>query len=111
MNWNRNLIKKLLLMSFLLLLSACTLGPDYVPPCISVPDKFKEAPKGWKVANPNDACDRGEWWKIFNNLTLNKLEKKLSVSNQNIKLAIAQYEQSRALVTQAYAAFFRSSEV
>jgi len=88
------------------LLSACTVGPDYFRPKIVVPEKFKEAPKGWKKAEPKDAEDRGEWWKIFKDPQLNTLMKEVNLSNQNIAAAEAQYRQARALVDEARAAYF-----
>ncbi len=87
-------------------LTACTVGPDYVRPKVSVPQQFKEAAKGWKVANPQENCDRGEWWRVFNDPVLNDLENKLNVANQNIAVAFAQYKQARALVCAARAAYY-----
>lgn len=86
--------------------SGCTLGPDYQPPMVKVPTYYKEAPEGWKIAEPRDDCDRGPWWTVFNDPILNDLEEQASVANQNIMVAYAQYMQARALVTQARAAYF-----
>ena len=44
-----------------LLLPGCTVGPDYSREPAPVPTTYKEL-KGWKLANPNDAADRGNWW-------------------------------------------------
>ncbi len=88
------------------LVSACTVGPNYVRPSVVVPTKYKEADPGWKIAQPHDHCDRGEWWKIFNDEQLDKLETLLNTSNQNIIAAKANYEQARALVDVARAAYF-----
>lgn len=94
-----------LLMMFMI--CACTVGPDYQKPNVITPIHFKEEPpKGWKIAEPQDACDRGEWWMRFQDPILNSLEQKLNISNQNIVAAIAQYQQARALVSQARAAYF-----
>lgn len=90
----------------LALLNACAVGPNYKRPPAKVPVQFKEAPKGWKILNPCDDKDRGEWWKIFNDPQLDILEAKVNISNQNIALAAAQFWQARALVDQARAAFF-----
>ncbi|MBS0357654.1 MAG: efflux transporter outer membrane subunit [Proteobacteria bacterium] len=93
----------------MLALSACAVGPDYVKPKVTVPVKYKEAPKphkNWKVAQPNDSCNRGEWWKVFRVPELNELESQLNISNQTIATAEAQYRQARALVDEARAAYF-----
>lgn len=90
-----------------LLLTACAVGPDYVRPKTIVPIKFKEAHnKDWVVAKPQDDCDRGPWWLVFNDPQLNVLEAALNISNQNIANAIGQYEQALALVEEARASFF-----
>lgn len=91
---------------FLLLLSACTVGPHYKKPIVDVPAHYKETPNGWKKAEPNDTSNRGEWWKVFHDPTLDTLETKLTESNQNIAVAYAQYRQACALVDEARASLF-----
>ncbi len=100
-------MKKLVIFTMaFLLLSACAVGPNYVRPKVIVPQKYKEAPKGWKLAEPRDNCDRGQWWKIFHDERLNQMEAQLNITNQNIAQAAANYQQSLALVTEAKAAFY-----
>lgn len=86
-----------------LLLSACAVGPDHHTPFTVIPDTYKEAPAGWKFANPQDDCVRGEWWLIFNDPILNELMNKVAAANQTIVQAEAQYRQAQALVLQARA--------
>jgi NodT family efflux transporter outer membrane factor (OMF) lipoprotein len=38
------------------------------------------------------------WWEVFQDPTLNALEQQATVSNQNLKAAVAQYTQARALL-------------
>ena len=52
----------------------------------------------WKAAQPNDAARRGKWWEVFGDPDLNALEEQVTVSNQTIALAEAQYRGARALV-------------
>lgn len=87
------------------LLTACTIGPDYVKPTVTIPEKFKEY-KDWKIAQPNDAYDRGNWWTIFRDPQLNALEAQLNISNQTIAKTEAQYRQAQALVDEARSAYF-----
>lgn len=87
-------------------LSACAVGPDYKRPPVVIPPKFKEAPKGWKMAQPHDGYDRGQWWRIFHDPELNALEARLNITNQNIILAAEQYRQAVFLVDEARAAYF-----
>jgi NodT family efflux transporter outer membrane factor (OMF) lipoprotein len=69
------------------------------------PDAFKEL-DGWKVARPQDALAKGPWWEIFDDLQLNALEARVSISNQNLAVVEAQYRQARALVREARAGYF-----
>lgn len=85
------------------LLFACTKGPDYVKPDMVVPTHFKEQ-TGWKVAEPQDALPRDDWWKVYNDEVLNQLVAQVAISNQTIKAAEAQYRQALALSRQAQAA-------
>ena len=91
-----------------LLLSACTVGPDYVRPCVVVPGGYKEAQsyKRWRVAVPQDTCNRGAWWHIFRDPELDMLENRLTIANQTIANAYANYQNARALVAEARASFF-----
>ncbi len=88
------------------LLGGCAVGPDYARPALAVPANYKEAAPGWKMAEPADRADRGEWWTLFGDETLNQLETKVNVSNQNIASFEAAYRQARALVGEARAAYF-----
>lgn len=99
------------------LLSSCMVGPNYVRPKVVGSPEFKEAdgkmvagPKGtnWKPIKPQDDIERGQWWKIFQDSTLNALEDQLNHYNQNIANAEATYRQSLAVVDQARASFFPS---
>ncbi|MCJ0761847.1 efflux transporter outer membrane subunit [Variovorax terrae] len=87
------------------LLGACAVGPDYVRPDAPTPVSYKED-RGWKVAQPSDTADRGKWWEVFGDPQLNALAEQVEISNQTVKAAAAQYEQARALVESARAAYF-----
>src|SRR5438876_1352750 len=86
------------------LLSGCTVGPDYSRPSAPVPAQYKEA--GWKVGEPLDAIDRGAWWSVYKDPLLDDLEKQIDISNQNLKAAEAAFRQAEFIVAQARAAFF-----
>ena len=89
----------------LALLTACTVGPDYVRPDTETPAVFKE---GWKEAQPRDGELRGNWWEAFNDPLLSDLQEQVSISNQNLALAEAQYRQARSLVQSARAGYVPS---
>jgi NodT family efflux transporter outer membrane factor (OMF) lipoprotein len=87
--------------------SACMIGPKYQRPTASMPSGFKEPPPaGWKEAQPNDGAIRGKWWEIYNDPQLNALEERVSISNQNVLMAEAQYREAKAAVRIARAALF-----
>jgi len=85
-----------------LLLTACAVGPDYHRPRVVAAAGYKEE-NGWKPSEPADALSRGPWWKMFSDPTLDELEAKIDISNENVKAALAAYDQARALVRQAQA--------
>ncbi len=93
-----------------LALAGCMVGPDYVPPLVPAPEKFKELKgnllKGWKLAAPRDSVDAGPWWRIYNDPALDALETQVEISNQTVAAAVEAYEQARTLVRQAEAALF-----
>ncbi len=84
-------------------LAGCTVGPDYLPEAAPVPTKFKEL-KGWKVATPSDALNRGDWWAFYRDPKLALLIKQVEISNQTVAAAAAAYEQARAVIREAQAA-------
>jgi NodT family efflux transporter outer membrane factor (OMF) lipoprotein len=60
----------------------------------------------WKMATPSDGLLKGKWWEIFGDPQLNRLEELVSVNNQNVKLAEAQFRQARALVAANHANYY-----
>jgi NodT family efflux transporter outer membrane factor (OMF) lipoprotein len=88
------------------LLSACAVGPDYHRPTVDTAAMFKEAPDGWKSAQPSDGAKRSDWWKVFGDATLDGLVDQLNQNNQTVAVAIANYRQARAQAAQARAGFF-----
>jgi NodT family efflux transporter outer membrane factor (OMF) lipoprotein len=91
-------------------LSACAVGPDYVKPPAPEPANYKEL-KGWKVATPKDAEDRGPWWESFKDAKLNSLESRVAISNQTVIAAEAAYRTALALVKEAQAGLFPTATV
>ena len=90
-----------------LLLSACTVGPEYVRPTVATPVSYKEV-AGWKQAQPADTSLTVKWWELFNDPELSRLEEQVAITNQNIALAEAQFRQARALVEGSKAALYPS---
>lgn len=85
--------------------TGCAVGPKYKKPTLPVPPAYKEM-ANWKTAQPNDQNLGGNWWEIFQDPQLNALEQQINVSNQNLKAAVAQYQQSRASLRYARADYY-----
>jgi len=91
------------------LLGACAVGPDYQRPTLDVGAAYKEGQgevEGWKPARPRDEADRGEWWRVYDDATLDGLVARLNASNQTIAQAEANYRQALGLVRGSRAGFF-----
>ncbi|APX77427.1 Outer membrane protein oprM precursor [Achromobacter insolitus] len=91
------------------LLGACAVGPDYERPALDVGAAYKEGQgevEGWKPARPLDQAERGEWWRVYDDATLNDLVARLNASNQTVAQAEANYRQALGLVRGARAGFF-----
>jgi NodT family efflux transporter outer membrane factor (OMF) lipoprotein len=83
--------------------AACATAPPYAPPETPPPPAFKELGP-WAAAQPADDRLRGAWWEVFQDDRLNALQSQLTVSNQTLKAAEAQFLQARALVKSAQSA-------
>lgn len=87
--------------------SSCMVGPKYSRPAAPVPPAFKEPlPEGWKEAQPNDDAIRGKWWEIYNDPVLNALEEQVTITNQNVLAAEAQFRAARDAIRIARSALF-----
>src|SRR6266851_6893685 len=94
-----------LLTAALLSLAGCAVGPKYKAPAVPAPPAYKEM-GNWKTAQPSDQNLGGNWWEIFQDPQLNALEQQINVSNQNLKAAVAQYQEARAALRQARADYY-----
>jgi NodT family efflux transporter outer membrane factor (OMF) lipoprotein len=87
------------------LLAGCAVGPKYKTPTVPAPPAYKEM-VNWKSAQPSDQNLGGNWWEIFQDPQLNALEQQINVSNQNLKAAVAQYQEARAALRYARADYY-----
>jgi NodT family efflux transporter outer membrane factor (OMF) lipoprotein len=96
-------------LALMALLSGCRVGPPYhapTPTAVTAANykestvNFQDA-DGWKVASPQDAMLRGNWWEVFKEPELNTLEDQLNINNQNIKIYFQNYMEARALIAEA----------
>ena len=101
----RFIVTSIVALLLVLLLAGCTVGPKYIRPAVpttpnykeEVPGSFKESDQ-WQPAHPADQTSRGNWWEIFGDPELNKLEEQIAGSNQNLKVAEARFREARAAI-------------
>ena len=82
-----------------------SVGPVYHRPSLEVPESYQEA-KDWKPAEPQDTKPRGNWWDLYDDPDLDALMRQVAVSNQNVRLAAARYDQAVALLGNARSGYF-----
>jgi NodT family efflux transporter outer membrane factor (OMF) lipoprotein len=98
----------------MLCLNGCMVGPKYSRPPAPTPPTYKEAPPQswqgttWKQAQPGDGIAKGKWWEIYKDPELNALEDQVNISNQNVALAAAQFEEARDALRAARSELFPS---
>jgi NodT family efflux transporter outer membrane factor (OMF) lipoprotein len=94
-------------------LAGCAVGPDYHQPASLpgqvVPKTFSDDSTNqviWKIAEPSANVPRGEWWQMFGDTELNRLQSLAATNNQNLQIAAARFEQARALTSATRSEFF-----
>lgn len=77
------------------LLAGCALGPNYKRPKLDLPDT--------QTGEDYSVFQKYEWWEMFQDENLNKLEKEALQYNRDLRQALARVDQARAGVTNAVA--------
>jgi multidrug efflux system outer membrane protein len=68
-------------------------GPKYHKPVAPVPQNFKE---GGRPDSGTPDIAYSDWWRVFNDPELDRLEKEADAANQDIKLAVSRVDQAEA---------------
>lgn len=98
----------------LLVLTGCRVGPDYrrpAPlPAQPVPSSFSDPATTnaavWKPAQPGAHLPRSNWWTVFGDPELDRLESLAAAQNQELAAAAARFAQARASVNVARSDYF-----
>lgn len=98
-------MKSVIAITLIGLLAACSVGPDYERPVAPNAPAYKEQ-AGWKMSEPSDDADRGDWWLVFNDPVLNRLEEQVSITNYNLKASEAAYRAALGALGTAKAGFW-----
>jgi outer membrane protein, multidrug efflux system len=77
------------------LLSACTVGPDYKQPHADAPPAW-HTDSYWRLAEPSHAPLAPDWWRSFGDASLDDFEQQALAQNQTLAAASAHYAQARA---------------
>jgi NodT family efflux transporter outer membrane factor (OMF) lipoprotein len=76
------------------------LAPAYRPPHFVVPDSWHGA-SPFVEAKPSDGELRQDWWKLFNDPVLNKLEEQAMAANPDLQAAAERFVQARDMMMRA----------
>jgi multidrug efflux system outer membrane protein len=74
-------------------LVGCAVGPRYHQPVAPVPQSFKE---GGTPGSGTPDIAYSDWWRVFSDPALDRLEREADAANQDIKLAVARVDQAEA---------------
>jgi multidrug efflux system outer membrane protein len=77
----------------LLSLAGCVVGPKYHKPEPPTPARFKE---GGTPDSGTPEIAYSDWWRVFSDPVLNRLEADADAANQDIKVAVARVDQAEA---------------
>jgi outer membrane protein, multidrug efflux system len=74
-------------------LAGCMVGPKYHQPVAPVPAHFKE---GGAPDSGTPDIAYSDWWRVFNDPELSRLESDADAANQDIRVAMARVDQAEA---------------
>ncbi|HSH54918.1 MAG TPA: efflux transporter outer membrane subunit [Methylotenera sp.] len=86
------------------MLAGCQIWPDYMRPKVAVPAQYSEPEQGSTGQASSQVAS--DWWKLYQDQTLNDLVEKALQNNTDIKLAVARIEEADAVMREVGAALF-----
>jgi len=81
-------MRSLSILTPILILASCAVGPDYQVPTGKLEVSFKNA--GFQATPPV-----GNWWTVFQDPQLNRLMRQAAANNPQARAALARYDQAR----------------
>ena len=95
------------LMMIVMVMSGCAVGPNYRrPEATTIPAAYTGVSDEWKIAVPQAHLPKGNWWEIFGDPELSRLETEAAEANQDLKAAYARFNQARAVADVARSGLF-----
>jgi multidrug efflux system outer membrane protein len=81
----------------LMSLSGCAVvGPQYRRPLAPVPSQYKELATATGQVSATPAIAYRDWWRVFGDAALDRLEQEADAANQDIRVAVARVDQAEA---------------
>lgn len=92
----------LVALGMIALLAACAVGPDYRRPNVVLPSSYPQADQ----AAAGQGTVSAEWWKLYNDSTLNGLVDATLKNNVDMRKAVAQIDAAEAVFAEANTGLF-----
>jgi NodT family efflux transporter outer membrane factor (OMF) lipoprotein len=93
-----------------LALAGCSLAPHYTRPSFTTPTTYTNLGP-WTPASPDDRAPRGNWWRMYNDLTLNGLEQQIATANPSLAIALSRYDEARQFAKEAASAQYPQIDI
>ncbi len=87
------------LATFVVLLSSCTVGPNYKRPVVNVPPTFRGDEPAPANAQTASSIGDEKWWEVFKDEELQQLIRKALKQNFDVRVAATRILQAQAQVT------------
>ena len=81
-----------------LLVSACTVGPNYKRPVANLPDEYRAAAPAAALAADQPSLGDQKWWELFQDEQLQELIRTALRQNFDVRIAAARVAEARAQV-------------
>ena len=94
-----------MLPAFALGLAACTLAPRLKVPEVATADAYKETGP-WIKAQPASELPHDNWWALYASSEVDELQQRLVRGNPDLAVALAHFDEARAIRDQARSAYF-----
>ncbi len=102
-------MRLLILLALFATPAVAQIGPDFMKPTTEVPAGYKDGGAAiWRESRPLDNAPKGAWWKVFKDSKLDALMERATAENQQLKAAVARFDQARASARIARGNFFPS---
>ncbi len=91
-------MKILAALALALLLSACTVGPNYKRPSVAVPENYRDAIVPPETPSIAPSIGKEKWWSVFQDPELQNLIRTALDRNYDVRIAAARILQAQAQV-------------